>query len=276
MKGISWIGLRTKADFVALGRALRKNQDHLEVLELDFIDWSLVEYHWDDLDQDAEKFFSHVLRVQPRSTELRYPALVQLSLSGIDLTLYSEGVAYAMNATCLRSITLRGCPGWEVFLQHLVMASSEVCIRSLEIYHTVDAQGFDGEEEHILATCLESIHGLEDLYLSLPGSTATRTVWGAAARHAITLQRFAYHTRHLDVDDESEFLAEEIDLMDMDLQSDCLRDDGRSEAVEADNEPWFTEQSPNPLAALNIEFIGLACHPRRLVTPQTPAPLLFV
>lgn len=57
LKCISWTGLRTYSDFIALGLALRQNAHHLEALQLDVIDWELVKEHWDEMDDDIADFF---------------------------------------------------------------------------------------------------------------------------------------------------------------------------------------------------------------------------
>lgn len=64
-----------------------------------------------------------------------------LSLSGLDLTSHSCGVAYAVNTASLRSITIRRCPGWELFLQRLIEPNYALNITSLEI---ISASWIDG------------------------------------------------------------------------------------------------------------------------------------
>ncbi|OAQ60886.2 hypothetical protein VFPPC_01929 [Pochonia chlamydosporia 170] len=278
-KGISWTGLRTYSDFIALGLALQQNAHHLEALQLDFIDWELVKEHWDDMDDDITDFFRFVLRVRPQSTELRFPAMEKLSLSGLDLTSHSCGVAYAVNAASLRSVTIRRCPGWELFLQQLIEPNCALNITSLEIYQPVGLLGIaENEEEEILRNFLESISGLESLYLSLPSPTDTKALWRTAVRHKATLRRFIYHARSVNLDDESELFEEEMDLNDMALLSDSFLahlsvDEDSDEEMKFEDDAWFTEQSPNPLSELTLECIGLACHPRRLVFKEVIEPL---
>ncbi|KID60053.1 hypothetical protein MBR_10470, partial [Metarhizium brunneum ARSEF 3297] len=251
LKYISWTGLRTYSDFIALGLALRQNAHHLEALQLDFIDWELVKEHWDEMDDDIADFFRFILRVRPQSTKLRFPAMENLSLSGLDLTSHSCGVAYAVNTASLRSITIRRCPGWELFLQRLIEPNYALNITSLEIYQPVGLMAVAENEEEVLRNFLESISGLESLYLSLPSPTDTKALWRTAVRHKATLRRFIYHARSVNLDDESELFEEEMDLNDMALLSDSFLAHLRS-------------QSPNPLGELYLECIGLACDPRRL------------
>lgn len=126
-------------------------------------------------------------------------------------------------------------------------------------------------EEEGLRNFLESISGLESLYLSLPSPTDTKALWRTAVRHKATIRRFIYHARSVNLDDESELFEEEMDLNDMALLSDSflahLRsvDEDSDEEMKFESDAWFTEQSPNPLGELYLECIGLACHPRRLV-----------
>lgn len=110
LRSISWKGLRTYSDFAAFGRALRENADRLEEIELDAIEWDLVKKRWNDTENDIADSFGLVLRIRSQSTILRFPALQRLSISGLDLTSHSLGVAHAVNATSLRSVTIRRCP----------------------------------------------------------------------------------------------------------------------------------------------------------------------
>ncbi|OWT42325.1 hypothetical protein VFPPC_18559 [Pochonia chlamydosporia 170] len=254
LKGISWTGLRTRPDLVALGLALQENAGHLEVLELDFIDWPLVRRHWNDLGDDFGDFFDYALRVRPRSTNRRYPALQKLSLSGLDLTPYFRGIAAAMDSVSLQSIAVHRCLGWELLLEHWIESHRPLSIKSLEIYQPLISEGISGVEEQALRTFLENVSGLENLYLSLPSPMGTKILWRTAVRHRATLRRFIYHARSVNLDGESDRFEEEMDLNDMALLSDSflarLGEEYSVGGMEFEDHLWFTEQSPNPLEVL--------------------------
>lgn len=94
------------------------------------------------------------------------------------------------------------------------------------MYQPVGLLGTDNEEE-IFQNFLGSFRGLENIYLSLAHPMFPKALWETVARHKATLRRFIYHARSVNVDHESEFFEEELDLNDMGflsnsfLQRDC-------------------------------------------------------
>ncbi len=300
LKTISWTGLRTRNDVVALGAAVRNNARHLLGLTLDFIHWGRVTSHWGRMGYPDLYVSRLVFQVEQTSASLQYPALTTLSLSGLDITSYAQGLACTTRAPSLRSITLRRCPGWDSFLHFLVDPESELTLDSLEIYQPVHCHGPD-DADVVVREFLNSARGLQNVYMSVPGPCDTKSLWRTiAARYSSTLRRFVYHVRAVELDDESENFEEEMDMNDLGLVSESFwnrllggdtkfdgdeldgdgsdddesddgesddgeSDDGESDELRLDHGPWFDEQSPNPLGDLQLECIGLACRPSRLV-----------
>ncbi|KAJ6437640.1 cerato-platanin [Purpureocillium lavendulum] len=280
LQAISWAGLRTKRDIAALGAALRRNAKHLRGLTLDFIGWDLVMNHWNTAGDRASYMSRHVFQIEPTSASLQYPALNALSLSGLDITPYAQGLACAMRSPSLRSITLRRCPGWDAFLCFFVEPGSEPTLLNLEIYQPVHFYDPD-DADVVVREFLNSARGLQNIYVSIPGPCDTKSLWRMiAARHSSTLRRLAYHVREINLDDESKHFEKEMDMNDLGLISESFwnrllggdtefdgdeSDDSGSDELRLNHDSWFDEQSPNPLGNLQLECIGLACRPFRLV-----------
>lgn len=285
LKTISWTGLRTRKDIVALGAAVRNNARGLRGLTLDFIRWDRVTSHWGRMGYPDLYVSRLVFQVEPTSASLQYPALTTFSLSGLDITSYAQGLACATRAPSLRSITLRRCSGWDSFLHFFVDPESELTLDSLEIYQPVHFHD-PVDADVVVREFLNSARGLQNVYVSVPGPCDTKSLWRTiAARYSSTLRRFVYHVRAVDPDDESDNFEEEKDMNDLGLVSESFwnqvfggdtkfdrdeldrdeSDDGESDELRLDHGAWFDEQSPNPLGDLQLECIGLACRPFRLV-----------
>ncbi|KAK4059072.1 hypothetical protein Purlil1_14371 [Purpureocillium lilacinum] len=201
----------------------------------------------------------------------------------MDITSYARGLACVTRSPSLRSITLRGCLGWDSFLQSLIEPGSKLAINTLEVYQPVRFWDPDDADE-VVKAFLESVDGLEILHLSLPSPCDTKACWRTMARHTSALRQLVYHIRGVNLDDESRHVEEEMDMSDMSLISDLFfdgdsesddefdgggfddneTDDSASEQPSLGHDPWFDERSPNPLGDLQLECIGLACRPARL------------
>ena len=285
LRTISWIGIRTKTEVTALGTAMRENAKHLQGLTLDFNRWDYVTSRWVGFEDPASEVSRLVFQVQPTSPSLQYPALAALSLSGLDITSYARGLACVTRSPTLRSITLRGCLGWDSFLQSLIEPGSKLAINTLEVYQPVRFGDPDDADE-VVKAFLQSVDGLGILHMSLPSPCDTKACWRTMARHTSTLRQLVYHIRGVNLDDESRHFEEEMDMSDMSLISDLFfdgdsesddefdggglddnkTDDSASEQPSLGHDPWFDERSPNPLGDLQLECIGLACRPARLVS----------
>ena len=236
----------------ALSSAIRQNAAHLESLDLDFVRWRRL---WRDLcdDEDTDAFdagterryFSdQVLRLDGHSPRPLFPVIRVLSLSQVPL---SPELARAINVDALECLTLRMCPAWGDFLSELAGPHTRVRLNTLEIQSSA-GQADTAESADALRSFLASFQGLRELAIWTPGPLGTLQLWDVVARHHATLRRFVYHQR---VDCAN--IRMEQDLPDLGVRRRAL------ESIRID-------PAENPLAQLDLEFVGLACAPKRLVS----------
>jgi len=181
-------------------------------------------------------------------------------------------MASALNSPHLRSLALRQCPGWDRFLQCLLGHTGQLHVQSLEVQNSSLDGDFDYDQ--VIQMSLESLVGVEDFYLSLWSPTSSRTLWNTLQRHKESLKRFVFQARTINLDDESESFEAAIDANDMGILSPAFLAtlSGFEEDYEDEgDDEWFDETSPNPLNELDLECLGLACGPHRLVSRPAPA-----
>ncbi|KAF5127134.1 hypothetical protein E5D57_008062 [Metarhizium anisopliae] len=154
-----------------------------------------------------------------------------------------------INFDILVSLTLRICLGWDRFLQRVIQLNVPINLKTLEIQESSSVSC--SWTEDILADFLNALEGLEELHISHVGPVPGLGFWNRIIHRHTTLKRFVHHQRTIDIDDESPHFEEEHDLSDLAILGRELR-----QIKEA--------PSQNPLAWLNLEFIGLACVPERL------------
>ncbi len=196
----------------------------------------------------ARSFF----RLDRRSPRPVLPALRVLSLSHVPV---AKSTKSALNFEMLSSLTLHMCPGWNRFLNGIVQAKSRVALTSLEISES------DGYNEETLIEFLYTFDTLQELFIRQHGPIETLTMWMALRQHKM-LKKFVHHLRTDDIGDpDSSNFGEEIDLNDLgliDWDKHLIRDD------------------QNPLAGLDLEYIGFSCLPEVLVrVPNTPIAIVL-
>lgn len=239
-----------------LSVAIRNNSTHLEKLELDFVHWQKLQDdlgYYDDNDDTSgilpqNYFIRRVLFLNKRSPRPLLPANRVLSLSQVPIAAEMTDV---VNFDILVSLTLRICLGWDRFLQRVTQLNVPINLKTLEIQESSSVSC--SWTEDILADFLNAFEGLEELYISHVGPVPALDFWNRIIHRHTTLKRFVHHQRTIDIDDESPHFEEEHDLSDLAILGRELR-----QIKEA--------PSQNPLAWLNLEFIGLACVPERLVS----------
>lgn len=257
LQSLSWRAPNA-VNIEALSVVIPKNSAHLQKLELDFVNWpelrdSLALYSDDEDENDitAENYFAaQVLRLNIRSPRILLPAIRVLSLSQVPLV---AEMASAINFDTVASLTLRSCPAWDKFLGRVLELNLPIKLRALEIQESDDVAS--GWGEHILASFLDAFEGLEELSISHLGPTDAIELWDHTIHHQTTLKRFVYHQRIINIDDESSNLEEEEDFPYLTILGPSMQ---------------RIRENPlqNPLARLDLECIGLACIPGRLVSTQ--------
>jgi len=248
LRDISWTGLRSSQEFDTLSRALKNNSKHLKKLRLDFVNWS--EEDLDGYDDSGSSFASQVLRLSAHQYKMMFPALETLSLSAVSLENAGKKLAHALNFSRLSSLTLRHSPGSEEFLNAVIDSGQTIRLSLLEV-----ACGPSDNDVNMcgtLSTFLKAFQGLRDLFITLPRPVPTLDLWRTMAHHKSTLTRFICHQRTVDLNENSPYFEEEMDLLDLSL-------------LPEDSAELDQSESHHPFAALNLECIGLGCAPQLLV-----------
>ena len=238
--------------------AIERNSERLQKLELDFVDWptlrqslGLLGGNRDDGPQSAFASFPVVFGLTRQPPQLIFQAIRELSFTQVPLV---AEMAHAINLDTLRSLTMRRCPAWDLFLAHVTERVTEsglpIQLKTLEIYATDDVTC--GWGYSTIGNFLDAFDGLEQLFVAHPGPRKPRRFWNHVTRHQATLTKFVHHQRSRDFDDGSPHITKGHDLSNIGMNTRDWR------LMEED-------PSQNPLATLNLDFLGLCCAPERLV-----------
>jgi hypothetical protein len=243
-----------------LGIAVRANTAHLQKLRLDFLSWRQLGdnlgYFSDDNDDDDDDdddggscrqryFVDDILRLDDNAPGPLFPQIRVLHLSSVPLV---ATVAHAINFDTLVSLTLRVCPGYDDLLSEVLKLRCPIKLKALEIQEATTGLRMEHFYEYALRDFLDSFEGLEELFINQQGPQDSIRSWKGIARRHATLKRFVHHQRTVDLDEDSPYFEEEIDLPNL-----AIRD--------LDIDP-----NENPLSSLDLEFVGLACVPELLVS----------
>ncbi|KAF5624740.1 AAA family [Fusarium sp. NRRL 25303] len=227
---------------------------HLRKLELDFVNWHelrdyLGYFSDDEEDMDGTKETDYladiVLGLNRRSSRPLFPSIRELSLSQVPL---STTMARAFNFETLLSLTLRMCPNCEQFVESVMQLNNPIKLKKLEI------QESDASLEWIDTSILDFLNSfgeLEELFVGQSGSVPALELWGHVAHRHPTLKRFIDHQRMVNTNEDSPHFEKPCDLPDLGIVGRSMR------RIKED-------PSQNPLTKLGLEFIGLACIPKRL------------
>lgn len=192
------------------------NADHMESLKLNIVDWDRDSYPlfpWDIItegiagrDDDVEEWMVEptvvanflawkVLRLQPNTARVVFPALTSVSLSNISFNGAAAELACAFNGSMLRNLKLQNCRDCAKFL--LALIDSDKIIR-LKLFHlSIDDRD---PKEAPVNKFLEAFEGLEELGLLIKPGMATPKYWNSVIHHKSTLKRFVYHERCFNYD----------------------------------------------------------------------------
>lgn len=160
-------------------------------------------------------------------------------------------MAPAFNFDALESLMLRMCPSWDRFLRSVMQLGFPMKLRKFEIQET--GQVTNEWNETFILNLIEAFDGLEELFISQARPASALRLWDHIARHYSTFKRFVGHQRTINTDEQSLNFEEPCDLTDLAIFG---RDMHRIKE----------DPSQNPLTKLDLEFIGLACIPKRLAS----------
>jgi hypothetical protein len=238
-----------------LSLAIERNSERLQNLELDFVNWPILQddlgYESDDGDAAQKVVCRELFGLTEQPPLPIFPAIRELSLTQVPLV---AAMARAINFDTLRSLTLRTCPDWHKFLTEAMELDLPTRLKRLEI-QDCDNGSFLGYD--VIYDFLATFQGLEELFVSYMGPEPTLQLWNQVILHHATLKRLVHHQRTVNLDDESPYFEEMKDLPDLAILSEEIR--------EIKGDP-----SQNPLARLDLDFIGLCCIPERLVRTEVP------
>ncbi|KAJ3528560.1 hypothetical protein NM208_g10146 [Fusarium decemcellulare] len=208
LKSLSWRGSWVE-DIDKIAEAVHRNLDHLETLELDFINLNLLKEHWDSYSDDSLDGFLPESITEIGST-LSLPLFTTLKTLTLTQVPLGVGLASAINLDTLQSLTIRHCPAMAAFLNEINGLRNSLPLRALEI------QGFDHNWVFISDTVysfLGRLKRLENLFLGLPGGVEVLLFWNHISNIATSLKRFVYHQRRTEMTAEAfESVKDEGDL----------------------------------------------------------------
>lgn len=258
LRRLCWKAPR-REDVDVLSSAIRNNSQHLKSLELDFVDWENLDLRYDaafnwidtiETARDCCTFSTRILRLpsSPTRSLLLFPDLQELSLSGIPI---GTDLAKAIDITNVRSLTLRRCFGWHLFLARVIDRGIDVRLKTLEVQDLSHVSSTSSGKQ-VLARFLDTFKGLERLSVSyVCPSIPEPDLWAHAAGHRDTLRRYVQHERI-------------YTGMDGPIWP-CELDSPRLGMPNARFRTMQEDVSSNRLGSLNLECIGLACTPERMV-----------
>ncbi|PNP60807.1 hypothetical protein FNYG_14427 [Fusarium nygamai] len=253
LQSLSWRGPNSD-NLDALTVALQNNSTHLRKLELDFVNWHELRKYLgclsddeDDIDgtKEINYFADVVLGLDRRSPRPLFPTIRVLSLSQVPL---SRAMAHAFNFRTISSLTLRMCPNCDRFIERVMQLKHPIKLKKLEIQEPDASHEWD---ETLILDFLNALEGLEELFVSQSGPESALELWGHVAHRHPSLKRFVDHQRMINTDEDSPHFEKPCDVPDLGIFGRSMR------RIKED-------PSQNPLAKLDLEFIGLPCIPRRL------------
>ena len=213
LRKLSWKAINTVQHFSALHDGLLLNSQHLDILDIDLVDYRSVDYIWRDKKLEnpefgfwqalktpfRDNFFAIlVLDLTPSEPLIILPFLQQLRLSEVSFSYAAMEIACALNMTNLRSLKLHNCRDYLELLNSVTKAPRPMRLTSFELV-TNEYQ----QDSFLLSNFLEAFAGLEELYLLLYDCEwlLKKDYWPSIEHHKSTLKRLVYHkeTRHLSI-----------------------------------------------------------------------------
>lgn len=252
---------------------VQMNANHLKELEIDLQCWSR---QWENREmrivrqEDGDEKWDNV----PASAMLArqifglgmdtdkvvsYPKMKSLKLTRVPLKDVITGKAVppaSINFSNLTSLTVNMCPYWTTLLTTFTQSQTPLHLKSFEIldFHLQTPHETAIRKTTIITAFLDSFTSLEELYISYCGPTSVLKFWEHLAGHT-SLKSFVHHQRVTDRDDEMVGVRMGSDLMGLGMDEDELRRIGEDPGM-------------NPLSRLDLQFFGLTCAPKYLVSHQ--------
>lgn len=246
LQSLCWIAPNCAA-LNTLSSAIRRNSAGLQYLEVDFVCWeTLVRYmeRGDHQGIQPEAWSARFFGLGAQPPGIIFPDVRELSLTDVPLV---AGLARAVNFGTLRSLTLRRCLGWADFLSRATELRLPIQLKTFEIV-------FVESTPHVLPRLvlgdfLRSFKGLEKFFIDEVHRKETLLLWDIVAHHQQTLKQFVHHQR--EEKNHRCFFGLFPVVRNLSLS-------------EADLNRIQHYPLANPLHSLDLEFLGLSCHPTYL------------
>jgi hypothetical protein len=251
------------------------NARHLEDLELELQGWSpdresrestLIHHEenpevWDKIPAStilARQMFGLEVGATEAAGRTQFPKLRSFRLTRVPLRDENTGIqvtASSIDLKALRHLSLRMCAYWMPFLTDMMESQGPLQLETLEIldFYLDTPHETATSKAATITEFIDSFKGLEELFISVCGPTPSLQFWEHVAGHAATLKKFVYHQRLTDQDEDL-------------LNSRSGRDSSDLGISSEDRDSIRQVPSQNPLSRLNLEFIGLTCASKYLVS----------
>lgn len=199
LRSFSWTGIRTGPELESLRVLLAANCNILETLNLDFIEWDLVNTPCSRklMHDDPGVFVSQILPLVPGPSINSFAVLTTLSLSAVCLPIHLETIASAFDFGQLRTLKLHRCKNTYLLLRAIIEAGQSIKLESLDLV----MDDFAAEQDlggSSLTAFLRSFDCLRQLYLLIapPGEISTEEYFESILYHATNLKRLVYHEKN--------------------------------------------------------------------------------
>ncbi|OJJ77907.1 hypothetical protein ASPBRDRAFT_251915 [Aspergillus brasiliensis CBS 101740] len=240
LKSISWSGLDHASHMAELCLSLKLNARHLESLDLGARETCLYRRPEDSI---QDMFARWILGMCEHSTKSVFPVLKHLALFKMDLSAIFHCFPSIFNPSVLQTLKLRHCKRWGKALQAIQESGTKnIALKTLLIQSGLD--GHDAYSSLIeLPSFIGSFEGLEGLFLSNLSPIEPISTWCSVVAHKKTLKQLLCEHFH----------------------SNGYADSPRR---------LYLSASQNPLAELNLEFLGICCYDPNILISLLSAPLL--
>ena len=196
LRRLSWTGIRLVPELESLRIFLAANRKILEMLELDFTEWNLVDCAGKTrLPKDHPLVFSeHDLPVSENPSSSAFPALTILQLSTVCLPTNPDATVSAFNFSQLRSLRLHRCKNTHLLLRAIVQGALSLKLESFDCMMDDFAEKVDCGGSSLNAF-LRYFNSLRRLYLRIAplGEITTEQYLESMIYHAANLKQLVYH-----------------------------------------------------------------------------------
>jgi hypothetical protein len=241
LKRVSWIRLSSENELSSLHTVLPLIAHQLEELELDLVQDRTDFWPLNYLPPTSSFTISHILR--SGGSRLQFPKLRVLSLSRLPLQNSARELEDALDFSNLHTLKLRRCNLWEDLLRCMTESERTIQLKTFELQTDHETQSTLTCYEQ-LAKFLRKFDGLEELFM-LTAKLDTAELWSAILGHKSTLWKLMLH--QMRVYGHDHYGPKEMEISDLSLH------------LEIPKRYW--EQQELPMEGMNLEFIGLGCHP---------------